>query len=169
MAELTTQFRCSAVVWDRPMKSVLLVRRLRGGRPEYVLPGGTPKPGEAMHVCARREVLEETGVRVMFDQCAFITETFDSGGRRLVDIIFSAQSGLLDEKQRLDPVEPELEPVVVDVEELPKLTLLPPLGGYLRGFARGRQRRTIPVLGNLWRPHLDNPGSADPYGLDTQP
>lgn len=50
---------CSAVVFRG--QDVLLVCRDRDGGHDWVLPGGTPRPGESMAACARRETLEETG------------------------------------------------------------------------------------------------------------
>lgn len=51
--------RCSVIVFRGD--AVLLVRR--DGAGDWVLPGGTPRPGESM-ACARREALEETGLAV---------------------------------------------------------------------------------------------------------
>jgi len=56
-----TQLRCSAAVIRQ--RAVLLLHRTRGAG-EWVLPGGTPRPSESMAACARREVLEETGLHV---------------------------------------------------------------------------------------------------------
>jgi ADP-ribose pyrophosphatase YjhB (NUDIX family) len=53
--------RCSAVVFRD--QDVLLVRRLRDGDDDWVLPGGTPRSGESMAACARRETLDEPAAR----------------------------------------------------------------------------------------------------------
>lgn len=55
--------RCSAVI--ATYRQVLLVHRTGDGRDDWVLPGGTPKHGETLAACARREVLEETGLRIV--------------------------------------------------------------------------------------------------------
>ena len=65
--------RCSAVVFRG--QEVLLVRRVREGGDEWVLPGGTPCPGESMAACARRETLEEAGLAVEPARIAFVLES----------------------------------------------------------------------------------------------
>jgi 8-oxo-dGTP diphosphatase len=65
--------RCSAVVFRGP--EVLLVRRVRDRHDDWVLPGGTPRPGEGMAACAGRETLEETGLAVQPNRIAFVLET----------------------------------------------------------------------------------------------
>jgi 8-oxo-dGTP diphosphatase len=49
--------RCSVAAFRGD--SVLLVHRKRDDAKDWVLPGGTPRPGESMASCARRETLEE--------------------------------------------------------------------------------------------------------------
>ena len=79
--------RCSVIVFRGD--AVLLVHR--GGAGDWVLPGGTPRPGESMAACARREVLEETGLTVDPARIAFIAETLAPGSlRRAVDLVFLA-------------------------------------------------------------------------------
>ena len=60
--------RCSAVVarHDR----VLLIHRDR--RDDWVLPGGSPEPGEGSGACVRREVREEAGLVVEPAEVAFV-------------------------------------------------------------------------------------------------
>ena len=47
--------RCSAIVFRG--QEVLLVYRVREDGDDWVLPGGTPRPGESMAASARRETL----------------------------------------------------------------------------------------------------------------
>jgi 8-oxo-dGTP diphosphatase len=44
--------RCSIIVFRED--NVLLVHRARDGAEDWVLPGGSPGPGESMAECARR-------------------------------------------------------------------------------------------------------------------
>jgi 8-oxo-dGTP diphosphatase len=46
------ELRCSAIVVRE--RTVLLVHRVGSGADDWVLPGGTPRPGESMAACARR-------------------------------------------------------------------------------------------------------------------
>ena len=81
--------RCSAVVFRG--QDVLLVRRLHDGEDDWVLPGGTPRPGESMVAWARRETLEETGLAVEPSRIAFVLETQGPrSGRHTVHLVFLA-------------------------------------------------------------------------------
>jgi 8-oxo-dGTP diphosphatase len=138
--------RCSAIVFRGD--AVLLVHR--DGTGDWVLPGGTPRPGESMAACARRETLEETGLAIDPARVAFIAETLAPGSaRRAVDLVFLATPDA-----HGDPVprEPGLDARFVPLAALPGLDVRPPLTGHLRALhARGGEP-TAAYLGNLWRP-----------------
>jgi len=139
--------RCSAVVFrDR---DVLLVRRTRGD--DWVLPGGTPHPGESMIACARRETREETGLTVEPARIAFVLETQGPrSGLHTVDLVFLA--ALLEPGQQPQAAEPGLDAMFVPLSDLHQLDLRPPMAGHLRGLYARHPVRTAPYLGNLWRP-----------------
>lgn len=140
---------------------VLLCRRLDDLEPTWVLPGGTPRRGEGAANCARREVAEETGVRIDPDRVAFVLETSSpDGAYHLIEIVFMAM--LRDAKVELAGSEAHLEPEFVELDKLGSIHLLPPIAGYLRGLA-GRLNRypeptaaTAGYLGNVWRPPTPN-------------
>lgn len=67
-----TDVRCSTIVFRN--HDLLLVHRARDGADDWVLPGGTPRPGESMAACARRETFEETGITVEPTRVAFVLE-----------------------------------------------------------------------------------------------
>jgi 8-oxo-dGTP diphosphatase len=141
--------RCSAIVVRK--RTVLLVHRIGSGAGDWVLPGGTPRPGESMAACARREVREETGLHVDPDRVAFVLEVVGpESGPRTVDIVFSATDPAPDRR----PVECErgLAPVFVPVDRLNELDLRPPLAGHLRAMLDRRRDLYAPYLANLWRP-----------------
>lgn len=149
--ESLVNLRCSVIVIRG--ESVLLVRRLgpdAGRGEDWVLPGGRPRPHEGMLACARREVLEETGVSVTPKRCAFIGEVIGpERGPRTVELIFSA----LIPPHAADPTlvgEPGTEPAWVGLPQLRELPLRPPIAGYLPGLVQGGSQ-TAPYLGNLWR------------------
>lgn len=76
--------RVGAVV-ERDGK-VLLVRHEKTGREPYrVLPGGRLEPGEGIPACARRELLEETGLEAEFSGVLHVSE-FMTEGRHTVDV-----------------------------------------------------------------------------------
>lgn len=145
--ESLVDLRCAVVVVRR--SSVLLICRTQHGRgavDDWVLPGGRPRPHEGMLSCARREVLEETGLRVAPTRCAFVGEVIGPElGPRTVELVFVASVA-----PDLDASlvgEPGIEPHWVSLEGLRDLTLRPPIAGFLmQGTAS-----TVACLGNLWR------------------
>jgi 8-oxo-dGTP diphosphatase len=143
------ELRCSAVVVRQ--QSVLLVHRTRGAEDDWVLPGGTPLAGESMAACARREVLEETGLHVDPSRVAFVLEVLGpDDGPRTVDIVFAATDAA--PGRRPGRQEPGLTPAFVPADEISRLDLRPPLAGHLRGMLGHRGRLYAPYLANLWRP-----------------
>jgi len=150
--------RCSAVVTRGT--DVLLVRRTRIEASTWSLPGGTPRQSESMAACARREVLEETGLHVDPAGVAFVLEVLaPNGGMRTVDMVFLAR--LANPGQRPRQVEPDLEPAFMALSDIQNLDLRPPLAGHLRGMLGQRSPRYAPYLANLWRPDdAQQPGST---------
>jgi len=152
------EVRCSAVVVRQ--QTVLLVHRARGAEDDWVLPGGTPHAAESMAACARREVLEETGLHVDPSRVAFVLEVLGpDGGARTVDIVFAATEaapGIRPEQQ-----EPGLTPAFVPVDEISGIDLRPPLAGHLRGMLGHRGRLYAPYLANLWRPASSGPAAGN--------
>jgi 8-oxo-dGTP diphosphatase len=143
------ELRCSAIVVRK--QTVLLVHRTGSGAGDWVLPGGTPRPGESMASCARREVREETGLHVSPDRVAFVLEVVGpESGPRTVDIVFCASDPAPD--CRPEQCEPGLAPVFVAVDRLQELDLRPPLAGHLRAMLGRRRELYAPYLANLWRP-----------------
>ena len=78
--------RCSAVVVRQG--AVLLIHRTSGAD-HWTLPGGTPRPGESMAACARREVREETSLNVDPARVAFVLEVIGTlSGRNRIAAAF---------------------------------------------------------------------------------
>ncbi len=146
-----TLLRCSAVVIRG--RDVLLLHRV-GGAGDWVLPGGTPRAGEGMAACARREVREETGLLVDPSRVAFVVEVLGpDGGPRTVDIVFYATG--VPQAARPRSQEPGLQPTFVPLDEIQNLNLRPPLAGHLRSTALHGGRLYAPYLANLWRPSTE--------------
>lgn len=121
--------RVGAVV-ERDGK-LLLVRHQKPGRPPYwVLPGGRLEPGERIPECARREILEETGLEAEFLGVLYVSE-FLREGRHTVDITVRMDArgeARLGEDPEVAPgAEPTLRELRwVPVRELGGIELLPP-------------------------------------------
>lgn len=145
--------RCSAIVLRG--REVLLIHRSHGGLDDWVLPGGSPQPGESTAACARREVREETGLHVHPARIAFVVEvTGPHPGPRTVDIVFAASES--PPRRQPEIREEGMEPRFVPVSQVRDLDLRPPVAGYLRGLARSGGQRYAPYLANLWRPARGN-------------
>ncbi|MFI0219867.1 NUDIX domain-containing protein [Streptomyces lydicus] len=110
---------------------VLLQRALWEERECFFLPGGGQRPGEALDVTARREVLEETGLDVTVERLLWLREYIGAhhGGapqdHRVEAIFFCRLAG---DATKLggnaeDDVQTGLE--WVELERLPAINLLP--------------------------------------------
>jgi 8-oxo-dGTP diphosphatase len=147
--------RCSAVVFRGD--AVLLCHRPSG---VWVLPGGSPRPGEGMAACVRREVREETGLRVEPKRVAFLLEaTNREMDQHVIDIVFHAVA--VDPGAQPQPQEPNLDPRFVALADLGGLTVRPPIVGHLRSLHAAPLDQGGVYLGNVWRPdHAGAGGGA---------
>jgi 8-oxo-dGTP pyrophosphatase MutT (NUDIX family) len=119
--------RCSVVVLRK--HEVLLLHRTRDGLDDWVLPGGTPRGGESAAACARRELLEETGVSADPSQVALVVESAVPGSaRRLLDLVFIAT---IPAQGREVSREPRLQPCFIPPDQLTGLVLHPPVAAHL--------------------------------------
>jgi len=124
---LPADVRCSVLVVHR--HTVLLIHRTHNGLDDWVLPGGTPREGESLVACARRELLEETGVSAYPSRIALVVESEPPGSnRRTVDIVFIAAEPVMGHEYCR---EPGLEPRFVPPEQMPGLALHPPIAAQL--------------------------------------
>jgi 8-oxo-dGTP diphosphatase len=155
-----TDVRCSTVVFRDD--ALLLIHRVGDGADDWTLPGGTPRAGESMAACARRETREETGLTVEPTRVAFVLEALRPGSaRRTVDLVFLASPSARGEPE---PQEPDREARFVPLKLLPELSMRPPLAGYLRALNASGAARTAAYLGNMWRPAGDDGRIARLYG-----
>ncbi|HTW08346.1 MAG TPA: NUDIX hydrolase [Acidimicrobiales bacterium] len=144
--------RCSVLFFRN--ESVLLCRRT-DEHDAWVLPGGTPAPGEGSAAAARREVAEETGIQVSAERVAFVLETTSwDNDHHLIEIVFMGA----ERDRSAEPIKREdhLAPFFVALDQLDQIHLRPPIAGYIKGIARtmrtGDNRATAAYLGNVWRP-----------------
>ncbi|MCB9471402.1 MAG: NUDIX hydrolase [Candidatus Obscuribacterales bacterium] len=140
--------RVSVVVLDDE-GNILLVRHRKGKKRHWVLPGGRLEHGESFEECARREMVEETGLEVKIDRFLYISEALaPDRSRHIVNIFVKATviGGLLKcgEEKVLDAVD------YIPVAKLETLKLFPPVGKQIIELARGAEPRGIKYLGNLW-------------------
>jgi 8-oxo-dGTP diphosphatase len=145
--------RCSMIVFSEDR--VLLCHRAE--EDVWVLPGGTPRPGEGSAPAASREVAEETGLKVDAERVAFVLEATNADDdQHLIEIVFVGS--VRDRADHSVQVEPHLTPAFVELDRLGVIGLRPPIAGYIRGLAldlgvrRDLRRFTGAYLGNVWRP-----------------
>jgi len=139
--------RCSVIVVRN--HAVLLLHRTRGGLDDWVLPGGTPREGESMTACARRELLEETSISADLSRVALVVESVPPGSsRRTLDIVFIAAEPVLGREHSR---ERGLEPHFVSPGELAALDLHPSLAGRLNRILDSGTHGYAPYVGNVWR------------------
>ncbi|HEY6309386.1 MAG TPA: NUDIX hydrolase [Streptosporangiaceae bacterium] len=142
------EVRCSVIVPRN--RAVLLVHRTRDGLDDWVLPGGTPREGESMASCARRELFEEAGVSADPSRVALVVESVRPGSsRRMLDIVFIATEPVLGREHSR---EPGLEPQFVSPAQLSGLNLHPSLAGHLHRLLDTGAYTSAPYVSNLWRP-----------------
>jgi 8-oxo-dGTP diphosphatase len=112
--------------------SLLLVRHQKPDRdPYWVLPGGRLEPGEKIPQCARREILEETGLPARFSGVLYVSE-FLREGRHTIDLTVrmvpeeDAEAMLGSDPEDAPGSEPTLRELRwVGMDELEELELLP--------------------------------------------
>lgn len=73
-------------------KQLLLGKRLAKGQPScWQFPGGHLENGESVIECARREVLEETSLKIERPRhLGFTNKTFDVGARQYITLLVSS-------------------------------------------------------------------------------
>lgn len=124
VTHIEVALRCSVIVFadDR----VLLVHRPE--QQDWTLPGGTPRPGETLLACARRELREETGMFIDPGTCALIVEFLRPDTARLIDLVFLSPGHPAGYPGRTEgPLHPEFVPL----SRLDTLTLHPPVAAHL--------------------------------------
>lgn len=156
MGHRAPRVRVSGMIWHE--QRLLLVQQGRPSHPRWMLPGGGVDPGESMTVSLARELGEELGCAqvAVAEPCALvesIAPESHASGRHLIHVIF-----------RVDIPDPDVIRTGRDVEgvdeaiheirwvtrdEILKLPLHPPIGGYLRSYQPGND---FQYFGSLWAP-----------------
>lgn len=91
------------VIVRRKGKVLVGLRRGSHGAGSWALPGGHLEAGETPEECARREVLEETGLTIgSLRRGPYSTDRFEEEGRQYVTLFVVAEAPT-GEAQRLEP------------------------------------------------------------------
>lgn len=127
MSHIAVQLRCSVVVFRK--NHVLLI--YRNAPSDWVLPGGTPQPGEDITTCIHRELREETGMLVDPGTCALIVE-IQYNDTRILDLVFRSPTILPAGHPRMS--EDGRGPEFIPIEQLTALDLHPPLAHHIKSL-----------------------------------
>ncbi|MEB3205815.1 MAG: NUDIX domain-containing protein [Vampirovibrionales bacterium] len=90
MGEASENIRVRVAVWlelaasDHHDAGLVVLRQ--NGRPFWVLPGGTLEYGETLEACARRELMEELGLKIEVVRLLSVSE-FIQNGRHVLDVV----------------------------------------------------------------------------------
>lgn len=128
---MTERIRCAgAVVFDEHGRLLLVQRGREPNRGRWTLPGGRCEPGEPAAAAAAREVLEETGLRVVATQLIGYIDLPAPGPAQYAveDFACTLLGG------RLEPGDDADDARFVPVAELPALPLTPGLLDTLRAW-----------------------------------
>lgn len=144
----TPRLRVAAVIFHED--AVLLVKHLKNGRYNYLLPGGGVGYGETLHEALVRELIEEARVHIRPGRFLFISESIaPNEERHMVQLAFEASIVGGTPALGEDPRVVDLEFVPVDA--MAKLEMLPPVQeALIRGVREGFPACPS-YLGNLWR------------------
>ena len=120
----------------------------------WVFPGGELRQGETLYGCARRELLEETGIEIDLGQLLFFGETiWPDGERHIVNMFFAAKriKGTVGKPEFTPPNECLDFPSFIPIAKCEEIALYPQVGEMLKGIADGKVLKGE-YLGNLWIP-----------------
>ena len=56
--------RAGVIIYCKPIRSVLLIHRKKDNKEYYVIPGGGLKNNESYEEAAKREIMEELGIKI---------------------------------------------------------------------------------------------------------
>lgn len=146
--------RCSVIAFKGD--SVLLVHRLRDGADDWVLPGGTPRPGEHDFL---RPAGNSRRDRPAGRPRQGRVRPRGAGTRRPQAHRGPGVPCRVPGPWRARTAEEGLDAQFVPLNALPQLTLRPPIAGHLRALHTRGPARTAAYLGNLWRPE-DTDGAS---------
>jgi ADP-ribose pyrophosphatase YjhB (NUDIX family) len=131
------QVKVRALIWhgDR----VIVARESRQGRPHLTLPGGRPRPHEALVDALTREVREETGVEIQVGRLLYVAECVNGFSLQELILIFTASATSAIDPERVEFVHPrddEADVLPPVLEEIARDVTGPPAARWLGNVYR---------------------------------
>jgi len=136
---------------------ILLMKHRRRGLFHWALPGGAAQEGETVPDCARRELLEETGLEVQLGKLAYVADVISPDRRKhTVNLIFLAEitGGEFGVPRGRTLGEYLDEPHWFPLDEVP--TFYPPVAQRIRDDAARGFPDGATYLGNVWVSEPEN-------------
>lgn len=147
---MTPFIRVRVSILVRQGERLCLVRHAKNGRRYWLLPGGGQEPFETAEQAAKRELIEETGIRIGGVSLLFARESMSAEeGRHILFLVFA---GLAPDFSQMTPsIDPRVEGVdFVLPTELDLLPMYPTICPDIRQVLAGK---TVPLFGSLpWAP-----------------
>lgn len=156
MGHRPPRVRVSGMIWHD--NKLLFVQQGRPRHPRWMLPGGGVDPGESLTAALARELREELGCAqvAVAEPCALvesIAPESHASGRHLIHVVFRVDVPRPEEIATGRGVDVEDRAVQeirwVGRDEILKLALHPPIGGYLKAYSPGGD---FQYFGSLWAP-----------------
>jgi ADP-ribose pyrophosphatase YjhB (NUDIX family) len=136
---------------------ILLMKHRRRGLFHWALPGGAVQEGETLADCARRELLEETGLEVQLGKLLYLADVISPDRRKhTVNLIFLAEvtGGEFGVTPRKTLGEHLDEPHWFPLDDMP--AFYPPVARPICDDAAQGFSASAIYLGNVWVPESEN-------------
>lgn len=147
MADERPRIRVAVIL--RREEEILLVQHHKGGATYWLLPGGGVEYGERLEACARRELIEETGLEIAVGDLVYVSESIPPDGHRhVVNLYFEGK--VLGGRLAVGDERILVGAQYVPIDRLGDLDLRPPIQQELLDYLRHPARTRRLCLGNRW-------------------
>ncbi|MDI6781250.1 MAG: NUDIX hydrolase [bacterium] len=127
---------------------ILMVRHKKGDKKYWLLPGGRIEYGETMIETLKREMIEETGLKINVGNLMFVSEAIpEDNHRHIVNMFFEAEiiggEMMLGNEEILDAVE------FIDIDKIDEIIMYPLIKDELKQYICNG--KPLGYLGCRWR------------------